>query len=451
MSWWKENLSPLMKLALPLALTGLLQSGVFFFETLFLARLGPEVLAAGSLVSWLFGTFVVMIFGILSSISILVSHKYGNKDHEGIKVVVRDGLKVAILLAIPSFLIFWNMSPIFLLFGQGQEIATIAESYLHALSWGLVPDFLMLAILEVIIGLGRARLILMFSILSVSLSIFFSYVFIFGRLGFPALGIAGAGWGMTITYWIMCIFLAIYVFINKDYRRYFYPLINLGKHSYMWELFRVGAPMGVMYCIEVAFFFALTLIMGSFSSQLMAANQIALQYMGTLMAVIFSIAQAVTVRMGHLLGAGNRRSAELAAYLGIAVSTVLMLLVGIVYLMYPIALISIDFDTDNLRNAPIVNYAVQFLAICALFQIFESIRITLFGALRGLKDTHFTLLVSIVSFWLIALPIGYSLATVGHLSGAGLWWGMVIGAAFSVPLLLWRFKYKIRQYGHQIT
>jgi len=446
MGLFKNNFSPLMRLAIPLALTGLLQSGVFFFETLFLARLGPDVLAAGSLVSWLFGTFVVMIFGILSAISILVSHMHGQGDEAGIKQVVRDGFILSILLAIPSVLLFWNMSPLFLLVGQGAGIVAIAQSYLHALTWGLLPDFLMLALLEVIIGLGHARLILMFGILSVSLNIFFSFVLIFGKLGFPALGIAGAGWGMTISYWIMFAFLTAFVLIHKNYRRYFHPLFKLGKPSYVYELLRVGMPMGVMYCIEVGFFLAVTLIMGSFGSQLLAANQIALQYMGTLMAVIFSIAQAITVRMGHLLGAGDKKSAEEAAYVGIIISTLLMLLVAVFYLVFPQVLISIDFDVHSIENKTIVSFAVQFFAISAVFQVFEATRIALFGALRGLKDTHFTLLTSLVSFWGVALPVGYLLATTGKLGGAGLWWGMVFGAAFSVPLLVWRFKSKIKQY-----
>ena len=93
-----------------------------------------------------------------------------------------------------------------------------------------------------------------------------------------------------------------------------------------------------------------------------------------------------------------------------------------------------------------VHLASEFLFIAAFFQILESSRIALFGALRALKDTHFTLLASIISFWCIALPVGYLLATYFHLGGNGLWYGMVMGAAFSVLLLYWRFKLKIRRY-----
>ncbi len=444
MKLFKDNIYPLLILAFPLALTGLLQSSTYFFETMFLAHLSQEALAAGALVSWLFGTFIVILIGILSSINILVAHKHGANDVKGISLVVRDGLWLSLIMAIPSFILFWYLSPIFLLLGQNQTVVELAETYLHALAWGLLPNLIMFALLEFIVGLGNARLILVFSILSTTLTVFFSYVLIFGTFGFPALGIAGAGWGTTISYWISFLFLVLYIVINKQYRSYLHYLFKPTKPSFLAELFKIGTPMGIMYCVEVGFFFVLTLITGALGSQILAANQIAMQYMGTLMSVIFSIAQAITVRMGHLLGAGDVASAERASYVGVCFSAFFMIIIGIFYLMTPKALISIDFDITNPDNFELISIATQLLAISALFQLLEAMRIALFGALRALKDTRFTLFISIISFWGIALPVGYLLATRYHLGGAGLWWGMVLGAGFSVILLLWRFKVKIK-------
>ena len=442
----KDNFYPLLKLTIPLALTGLIQSAIWFFETMFLAHLGPDSLAAGSLGTWLFGTVIVILFGTLSSINVLVAHKHGAKDEQGILLIVRDGFWLAILFAIPIFLLFWNMSPLFLLFGQSPTIVMLAKTYLHAMAWGILPNVIMIALLEVLMGLGRTRLILIFGILSVSLTILFSFALIFGRFGLPALGIAGAGWGMTISNWITALFIGGYALTNIGFKRYFRFLFNFTKPSYFSELLHVGAPMGIMYCVEVGFFFALTLIMGSFGSLVIAANQIALQYLGTLMAVIFSTAQAITVRMGHLLGAGDKASAQRTAYVGIFISTTIMLVVAIGYWSFPTYLISIDFDVHNPKNSSLVHFATKFLMVSAIFQIFEAIRISLFGTLRALKDTRFTLFISILSFWGIALPIGYLLATRFNFGATGLWWGMVLGAACSVSLLLKRFHSKIAYY-----
>lgn len=442
--WFKQHFNPLLVLVIPLALTGLLQSSTYFFETMFLAHLSQEALAAGALVSWLFGTFIVIVIGILSSINILVAHKHGAQDQLGISLIVRDGLLLALALIIPSFILFWNLSPIFLFLGQNPQIVKLAETYLHALSWSLFPTLLSFALLEFIVGLGAARILLMFSIINMMLTVWFSYLLIFGKYGFPALGIAGAGWGVTISSWILVCAVILFVLLNKKYRAYLHFSNPRKTPSYLPELFRVGLPMGLMYSVEVGFFFALTLVSGLISSDFLAANQIALQYMCILMSVVFSVAQAITVRMGHLLGAGEIESAKKASNAGVGLAMVTMMLLAIVFWLTPKQLIAIDFDLNNPANEDIIRLAVQLLAVSALFQIIEATRISLFGSLRALKDTRFTLFISILSFWGIALPVGYYLATKTHCGGVGLWWAMNLGALFSVILLYWRFRYKMK-------
>lgn len=442
----KNHVYPLLKLAIPLALTGLVQSAVWFCETLFLSHVSPETLAAGSLVSWAFNTVVVILFGALSSINILVAHQYGAQNEHNIFLVVRDGFWLAILIAIPIFLLFWNMAPLLLVFGQNPTVVTLAKAYLHAMAWGILPNAIIIALLEMFMGLGRARIILIFNLFYVSLTIFLSFTLIFGKLGFPQLGIAGAGWGLTISNWISGLLLGCYALTSTDYKRYFCCLFSFKKPSYFMELLYIGLPMGLMYCVEISFFFALTLVMGSFGSMVMAANQIALQYLSTLMAIIFSLAQAITVRMGHLLGANNIAAAQKAAYIGVSIAAILMLLSASCYYYFPSVLISIDFDVSDPKNADIVNFATQFLLISAIFQIFEAMRISFFSALRALKDTRFTLLISIVSLWGIALPFGYLIATRLPIGAAGLWWGMTLASALSVVFLFWRFERKIARY-----
>ncbi|MFI4918099.1 MAG: MATE family efflux transporter [Legionellales bacterium] len=443
----KNNFYPLLKLAIPLCMTGLLGSAIFFFETLFLARLGPDILAAGALASWLAGTIIVIIFGILSSINILVAHQHGANNKSAIALIAHNGLWLALLLTIPTLLLFWNIAPILLLLGQNETIVLLAKSYLHAWAWGLVPKFVLMALLEVIMGLGHMRIILLSTLFEVTLSIILSFLLIFGVGGFPAMGISGAGWGMSISSWITAISIIIFIMTRTKYQCYFGQLTQWAQLSHLTELLRIGTPMGFMYCIEVGFFFALTLFMGTFGAKVLAANQIVMQYNGLLIAIIFSIAQAVTVRMGHLLGANDIQAARAAGFTGVFLSGLVMSIAALFFWFFPTLIISTDFDVKQSKNAEIIQFATSFLSICALFQIFEAMRIAFFGALRALKDTRFTLFISILSFWGIALPLGYSLATHFNFGGVGLWWGMLLGALLSVPLLAWRFNFKIQDYG----
>lgn len=441
----RTTLFSLLKLAIPLALTGIAQSSVYFFETLFLAHLGKDVLAAGALVSWLLATIVVIFFGALSSINVLVALKHGANDQKGIASVMRDGLLMAVLFSIPIVFLCWYMAPIFLFFGQSAHVVVLAQAYLHALVWGIIPNFILLAMLELIVGIGHARTVMVFSMLSVILTLFFSFVLIFGKLGFPVFGIAGAGWGITIGNIVTFVVLSIYIICRNVYRKYFNLIFSYEKPSFLIELLQIGLPMGLMYSVEVGFFFTLTLIMGTLGIVFLAANQIAMQYLGFFMSIIFSIAQAITVRMGHLLGGKEFKLAQQSALMGIALSGTFMFLVAIVFWIFPSYLISFDFNIHESQNQELVVVTTQLLFISSLFQILESVRISLFGVLRALKDTHFTLITSIISFWVLSLPLGYLFATVLGMNAAGYWWGMIVGVITSIIILIFRYRVKIHR------
>lgn len=438
----------LLRLAIPLAITGLVQSSLYFFENIFLSRLGESTLAAGALVNWLFAALVVIVFGIFSAVNVLVSHKHGAKDKDGIILVLRDGLMLAFLLTIPATILFWNIPSIFLILGQDAELVTLATSYLHALTWGLLPKFMLIVLFEFLIGLGHARMAMMLAILMTPVYILLSYVLIFGKWGFPMLGIAGAGWGVSLADWAMLFVFSIFLLLNKEYKSYLCSIFTCKKPSYVIELIQLGIPIGAMYSIEVGFFLAATLLMGTISVQSLAANQVVMQYLGPLMGIIFSIAQAVTVRMGHQLGAKQFDDVRSTARSGMLISATFMTLIAVIYWSIPGVLIAVDFDLNNPHYAETIRLAKAYLFIAAFFQLFECVRITLFGALRALKDTYFTLITSIISFWGIALLGGYLLLAYSGLGGSGIWYSMVFGAFFSMVLLYWRLNEKLQRYHH---
>jgi MATE family multidrug resistance protein len=380
---------------------------------------------------------MVILWGALTAVSVLVSRKHGEQDTLGVSRVLRDGLLLAILLVPPTFLLLWNLAPIFGWFGQSQAVVAMAQPYLRALAFGLLPDFFMLVLLQFLAGLGHVRVTMVFTLFWVPVAIIANYGFIFGKLGLPELGIAGIGWGLTTGYWLTTLWLALYILLNKTYRVYLRPLFQPGIPGQLLQLIRIGLPMGLMYALEIGFFFVLALYMGTLSNTYLAANQIVMQFLGLMMAVVFALAQAVTIRMGHLLGEKNTSAATRASRAGVLSAVTFMLLVGMVYALAPDRLIGLDLSLTDSKNAQLINTARQFFVFAAFFQLAEAARIVCFGALRALHDTRFTLLVSVISFWGIALPLGRLLSSIDGLQGTGMWLGMSISALASV-VLLWR-------------
>ena len=432
----------LLKLSIPLVLSGLIESASPFIGTMFLSELGQKELAAGALVRGLFFTLMVILWGTLNSVSVLVSQKHGEKNDKAVSAVLRDGVILSLILTPPSFLLLWYVSPLFLFFGQNQSVVLLAQSYLRAIAWGILPDFIGLVLMQFLIGIGHTRLNMVFMLFWVPMAVFFNYVLVFGMYGFPKLGIAGLGWGLTASYWISVIGLIIYLALSSTYKHYLRFEFPTQANHYLYELLRIGVPLGTMYGFEVGFFFVLILMMGLIGDVQLAATQIVMQYLGMLTAVVFSISSAITVRMGHKLGEKDMLAANSVSQSGVFLCFMFMLIVAACYFFVPEWLIAVDLNMSDPSNKQIIQYTKQFFIICALFQLFEAVRIALMGSLRALKQTNFTLLASIVGFWIVPFPLGYLLSRMG-LGGAGIWWGMTIGAGCNALLLWWWFQKKM--------
>lgn len=435
----------LLVLAIPLIMSGIIETSVGFFSNVFLAHLGATTLAAGALVNWVFTTLMVIIWGTLSAITTLVARYYGAKKNDDIACVFYAGLLLALFLMLPAMLLLWNLSPIFLFFGQAPAAVKLAQSYLHGLTWAIIPDFIITVLLQFVAGLGRTRTNLSFSLLFVPLSIFFNYSLMFGKFGFPSLGIAGIGWGAAITFWIITLGFSIYFCLNKSYRIYFKCPRWKKIVPQLHEILQVGLPLGLTYFFEVGFFLAMTLLMGRISADTLSANQIALQFFWLFSIVTFALAQGITIRVGHSVGQHNKKTVNAATYVGIFYACAFMLLIAILYWVFPEKLIAIDFNPHALNNATIVRLAKDFLALAALVQLFEAPRFALFGALRGLKDTRFTLFTSVLVFWIIALPLGTIALSYGF-AGYGMWWSTILAEIIGIILLVWQYRRKVKEY-----
>lgn len=439
----------LLLLAIPLMFAQFADSCFGFFSTIMLAHLGHHALAAGGLVWSLFVTLMVFIWGILNSLSALIAQRHGANDDSGIIQVFKDGLWLALILTIPAMVLLWNVAPILLFFGQQPDTVMAARAYLHGLSWGIFPDFYGIILLQLVIGLGHTRMALVYNFIWVIVGLCCCYIFMFGKWGFKAMGIAGTGWGAVVGLSVGAIFITLHVLCSKKYRHYLSGFRQQKSFCYMQKILKIGVPMSSMLSLELGFFMAIALLMGYMGSQILAANQITLQYVFLFSSVIsFGMAQAITVRVGHCIGAKDIVTAERSSYVAVIITIVLMLIAALLFWIFPLFFISIDLNIKSASNQIVISHAKQFLAIAAVFQIMEATRIVSFGALRGLGETRFSMLVSLFTFWCIAFPLGYYLAIHQHWGGSGVWWSMVLGAGCGTMLLIWRFKNMIgSRYG----
>lgn len=438
----KSEIKDTLSLSIPLIASQLIYASSGFIGTALVSRLGQDALAASVLVSMIWMTLSVLFFGILNSVSVLVSHQYGAKNYKSISEIMGQAFILGIMVTVVMILIMLSM-PYFLRFAhQPPVVLKLAVEYMHALIW-TIPGLITLIILEQFLaGVNRAKLVLRISLLVVPIEIPLIYILIFGKFGLPACGVAGIGYGFATTYTIVAICLTFYLIKSKHYREFnIIHTIRKIDVARLKELIHIGLPMGCMHVIEVSTFTLATFWIGRFGTTMLAAHQIVMQYLGFAITIVFAMSQAVTVRVGHAVGQKNVSGIRMAIYVGMGLNFACMSVVALALNIFPHFFLRLDMDIYATANALLIHDSAALLSIGGVLMLFDNFRIIGFGALRGLKDTKFPMYSSFVAFWVIGLGLAYLLGIKWHLEGKGIWWGLTMGIASGAAIVFVRVQW----------
>src|SRR5579885_1086692 len=442
----KSEIKDTLSLSIPLVASQLIYACSGFIGTAMVAHLGQDALAASVLVSMIWMSLSVFFFGVLNSISVLVSHQFGANNDKAISEIMGQAFILGVIVTIVMILLLCSM-PFFLRFtAQPAEVMKLAIQYMHALLW-TIPGLVVLIICEQFLaGANRAKLVLRISLLVVPIEIPLIYLLIFGKFGLPACGVAGIGYGFATTYSIVAICLTCYLVKSRYYQRFgiFNSIRRIDLHRLM-ELIRVGLPMGCMHVIEVSTFAVATFWIARFGTTMLAAHQIVMQYLGFAITLVFAMSQAVTVRVGHAVGKQDITGIRLAIYVGMLLNFICILMVAIAFNLFPHFFLRLDMDINNSSNALLMRDASVLLAIGGILMLFDNFRIIGFGALRGLKDTKFPMYSSFVAFWVIGLSLAYLFGFNFALNGSGIWWGLTLGIASGAVIVFMRVQWLLKR------
>lgn len=439
---WTEEVRATLSLALPLIATNLAQVAINATDVIMLGWLGPDALAAGALGSNLY--FALMIFGIgvVTAAAPLASAELGRHRHSvrEVRRTIRQACWAGLTLCLPFWLVLWHTESLLILLGQEPTLAADAAAYTGTLQWALLPFFLYVVLRIFISALERPRWALTISLVAVPFNAFANWCLIFGNLGFPAFGIRGAGIGTIATCSFMFVALALVVLIDRRFRRYYlfgrFWRADWTRYREVWHL---GLPIGMTLAFEVLVFNAAVLLMGLFGATALAAHSIALQIAAISFMIPLGFSQAVTVRVGLALGAGDRNAITRAGWTPFAMGVSFMAFMALMMILFPHGLIGIFLDRANPDNTDVIRLAVAFLAIAALFQVFDGAQSIAAGMLRGLQDTRMPMIYAGVGYWLIGLSLGVALAFPLEMEGVGIWLGLATGLAAVSALMLYRW------------
>jgi MATE family multidrug resistance protein len=426
-----------LRLALPLIAAQLAFVSMGTVDAIFAGRLGVSELAAVAVGSNVWFLTFVMFMGVAMAVSPIVAQRIGaGWDPDGIGEFLRGAMVLALVLGLAWLaLLMASIGPVLSLLDLDARTAGFARAYLFALSWSALPLSLCFFLRNGAEGHGLTRVTLAAGVVGLSVNAGLNWLLVYGNWGFPRLGPAGCGWATTIASWTMVLSYLL------SYRRHA-PLraLHLFRRgvprieAQTLEVLRVGLPVAAILAAEAWLFCIGALLMARFGADAVAAHQIAINFASLCFMVPTAIGMATTVRVGHAAGAGDAAAVALRGRAGIALGVAFALMSAAVMALAPGVIVSVYTSAEHLA-AP----AAHFLAFAALFQVFDCVQATANGALRGLKDTHVPMSITLFAYWAIGMPLAVGLAFGTSAGPSGIWYGFVAGLAVAAIGLSWRF------------
>lgn len=422
----------------PILIAQLAQMANGVIDTVMAGHASAEDLSGVGIGSSLWAPLFLFFMGILSALQPIISSYRGAGRLDKVMPITWQGLYIAALATLVTILLLSNVSPVLTLLQLEPVTAGITQGYLKAFSWGVPAMFTIIALRGLTDGLGHTKVIMAFSLLGTLINLPLNYIFIYGKLGMPAMGGVGCGWATAISNWVAMLALVLYLNRSATYRTF--HLIRdwaAPRKEDIGYVLKLGVPIGFTIFVEVSMFSVIALFLAPLGPIIVAGHQIALNVVSLLFMVPLSLGMALTLRISFLLGAQAPDTARLLA----RSSLILVLAIALFYaslLFMHADLVARLYTSDTAVQA----VTMRLLVFAAIFQIADVMQVTCISALRGYRDTRIPMYIMVLSFWGLCLPLGYVLTFTdllgSALGAAGFWIGLTVGLSSAAVLLALR-------------
>jgi len=430
----------LLKLATPLVLTQAGQMSVQLIDNAMIGRVGTVDLAAASFANNIYVVIMLFGLGIFLGVTPLVGRARGAGDQRHVASIMKSGFALSGLVIPAMALASWALSWAMPHMGQTDEVVRLAVPYYRTLVISLIPLLLFALLKQIGEGLGNTLAAMLATIVANLVNVGLNYVLIFGKLGFPELGLLGAGYATIVSRLVAPVLLYIVFMYLSPIRRYFTLMRAVrAAREELVKIFTVGLPIAGQMVLEVSAFAFSGVMMGWLGDVPLASHQIAMGLATFTFMLGNGVAQAATIQISFQLGNRDFREVKLISYAAAQIVIAYMGLCGLGFLLLRHQLPYLF--TNDLR---VIAQSASLLAVAALFQLFDGLQIVCIGILRGFADVRAPMFISGFSYIAIGLSVSYLCAFTTGLGPEGIWYGFVAGLIAAGVLLSLRIRARIR-------
>lgn len=429
------GLREILHLALPIIASMASATIASFVDTWIVARIGTTEMAAVMPAGVTAYTLTSLPLGITQCVSTFAAQSLGRGNPAEGAAYTWQGLYLSLMVGIGGFLL-WPFAPMFFgAFGHEPEVVALEVMYFRIRLWGVGLGVAIGALNGFFYGIHRPNVPLVAMIVANIINVVLCYMLVLGVGGAPELGLAGAAVAFVASF-VTQVGVLLAAFLSTTYHSEFFTREDWRfAPARLWQLVRIGWPIGVQQSLDVLSWGVLIILMvGRFGKEQLAASNIAIQYMTISFLPGIGLGQALTALVGRYIGEGNIETATQRVYEGLLLATLYMTFMGLIYFLIPGPLMAF-FNAD-----PRVIEAGSTILLCAaVFQLFDAMNVTFVGALRGAGDTHGIAWITIGLLVVVFAPLSIGAVMYTNLESVGPWLAGTANTILLGLLLWWRF------------
>lgn len=430
-----------LRLSIPVIIAQAGQITVGLIDNIMIGKLGTTPFAAASFTNTLFN--LVLIFGLGYSFALtpLVGKSWGEEDHKTIGSWIKNGLMANAFMGVILVLVLLIMYFMIPFMGQPESVLQPSKDYLMILTISVFPMMVFYGYKQFAEGVGDTKTAMKIMLWANIINTIGNYIFMYGKLGAPEMGLQGAGVGTLISRIFMAVAFIV-LFYKKEQYELFVKLYN--QSSFCWKRFmkvvKLGIPLGGQTVMEACAFGLCAIMMGWVGEIGMAAHQIAIT-LSTLGFMIYQgLGAGTTIRVSHYKGQNDKE--------GIVRATKTAIMIMIIYSTFSVLLY---WGARNIlplmftQDPTVIQLAAQMLIVCGLFQLVDGVQIVIAGTLRGLADARIPAVITFISYFVLSIPFSYMSAFVWGYGAVGIWFGFPLGLFVCACLFQLRYKILIKK------
>ena len=419
---FKYYAKELLNIALPIIMGNLGFILIGAGDVLVAGHHSTDTLAAISIATAITNCIQTFGIGLIASVSPLLSNFRGEK--KSAKKYFFPTIRFSMVLGVIVMFAVLASIPLIDYLHFEEKLVPMIKEYMFVTAFATFGGYLHAALKEFLQAFEIVLFPNLVTVFSVFLNIVLNVTLVFGLGPFPSLGVLGLAVASFIVRYFMGFALLIYCFRVMNFNDY-------KDFEYYKSLIKIGIPISCAIMVEFIAFNSIAIIMGRVSGVYAAAQNLICTLTTVSFMVPLAISNAIAVKVGFANGSKNINDLKRYSFVGIVMSVGFMMLSALIFSSFPNFLVGLFTQDSNL-----VKISVPVLYILSVFQIFDGLQIALAGIFKGMKRTGIVLISNFIAYWLLSIPLGFTLAFHFNLNLRGFWYGLAAAAVLLCVMMV---------------